>query len=200
MRRHYHRKKPVAENYLRIDVYGLNKRGFFREEETEGWCSWYNSDGEETARFYTEVSTVEDEMYAKFAYLSPELSFSENWDFQYEIRLTTTLCNFGNVRYWFLCPSCYRRVGVLYKDIYAEHLVCRRCNNLTYRSRNESHYSGGSNTYKRIAKLSRQIEALERRTKRRFYDGRPTKKRQRLYRLRRSLEKCLRLAVYNRKT
>ncbi len=198
MRRHYQHKRPLAENYLRIDVFGLNKCGFFREEETEKWCTWYNSDGEEMGRLYAVVSTAEDEMYVKFAHISPELCFDREWYYDYMVPLTTTPCYFGKVRYWFRCPSCHKRVGVLYQDIGGESFLCRHCNNLTYRSRYDSRYSRGANLQKRIAKLTKQIEDLKRTTKRRFYAGRRTKKQQRLHKLQRRLEDCLDIAKYDR--
>jgi len=51
------------------------------------------------------------------------------------IPLTNTPCYFGGVRWWFVCPSCKRRVGVLYKPYYAEYFRCRHCYDLTYLKR-----------------------------------------------------------------
>jgi hypothetical protein len=56
------------------------------------------------------------------------------------LRFTTTKCNFGGVRYWFLCPACNRRIGKLYAPLYvplyapsgAGDFKCRHCHNLTY--------------------------------------------------------------------
>jgi len=53
----------------------------------------------------------------------------------YLTELTTTACNFGGVRYWFRCNGCKERVGILYKDTY-NIFKCRKCLNLTYKSRN----------------------------------------------------------------
>jgi hypothetical protein len=48
------------------------------------------------------------------------------------IPLTSTPCYFGGVRCWFLCPSCGKRVGILYRiGVY----LCRDCHGLTYRER-----------------------------------------------------------------
>lgn len=43
----------------------------------------------------------------------------------YLVRVTSTPCNLGGVRYWWLCPSCGRRCRVLYGSKY---FVCRKCN------------------------------------------------------------------------
>ena len=49
----------------------------------------------------------------------------------YNIELAKTLCNCGNYRYWFLCPSCSKRTGVLYC---AGSYVCRHCIGANYHS------------------------------------------------------------------
>ena len=41
------------------------------------------------------------------------------------IRLTSTPCNYGGFRHWFSCPSCGKRVSVLY----GFRLQCRHCVN-----------------------------------------------------------------------
>jgi len=50
-----------------------------------------------------------------------------------DIRLTTTTVNFGGIRYWFECPVCDRRVGILYIEPVNQKVGCRRCLDLTYR-------------------------------------------------------------------
>ncbi len=51
--------------------------------------------------------------------------------YSYNIKLAKTLCNYGNYRYWFLCPSCSKRTGVLYC---AGSYVCRHCIGANYQS------------------------------------------------------------------
>ena|SRR3989344_9413719 len=59
------------------------------------------------------------------------------------IQLTTSKCNYGGFRVWFLCPVCNKRIGVLYRKPMSNLFLCGVCNNLTYqlrkyhRSRNE---------------------------------------------------------------
>ena len=50
-------------------------------------------------------------------------------DYQYKIRLDKTPCHYGNYRYWFICPHCGKRVGVLYC---AGLYVCRQCIGANY--------------------------------------------------------------------
>jgi len=60
---------------------------------------------------------------------------------EYLIRLTTTPLPWGGSRYWYLCPAigCGRRVSVLYLAPGGTYFVCRHCNNLSYRSRQEGY-------------------------------------------------------------
>ncbi len=51
--------------------------------------------------------------------------------YQYSIQLTKTSCNYGNFRYWWLCPKCSKRVSVLYC---ASLYVCRHCIGANYGS------------------------------------------------------------------
>lgn len=54
-----------------------------------------------------------------------------------KIDLTTSRTRFGGQRYWFCCPGCGRRVGVLYQG--GGGVGCRRCLGLRYR---KSRYRG----------------------------------------------------------
>ncbi len=51
-----------------------------------------------------------------------------------EIPLTQTNCYFGGKRWWFICPSCGRRMGILYRTWRGQPFLCRKCHNLTYES------------------------------------------------------------------
>jgi hypothetical protein len=53
------------------------------------------------------------------------------------VRLSSTSCNYGGQRGWFVCPShsCGRRVAVLYLG--SKYFICRRCCGLAYTSQRE---------------------------------------------------------------
>jgi hypothetical protein len=51
--------------------------------------------------------------------------------------LVATPCTFGGVRWWWQCPGCQRRTGVLFNP--ARYWRCRHCHAITYDSSNESH-------------------------------------------------------------
>ncbi|CAM3948434.1 hypothetical protein PSAR109036_01030 [Psychrobacter arenosus] len=67
--------------------------------------------------------------------------------YQYDVAVTTTPCNYGNCRYWWSCPNCHKRVGVLYK---AGLYVCRHCLGLNYHSQHQHTYQRPDNRMERI--------------------------------------------------
>lgn len=56
--------------------------------------------------------------------------------YDYRVNITTTRPHFGGTRYWWECPHCRRRCGVLYGRGY---YLCRQCHDLTYASCQEAH-------------------------------------------------------------
>ena len=61
-------------------------------------------------------------------------AISMNYQFKgkpyaYDVGITTSSCHYGNYRYWFICPNCNKRVGVLYC---AGLYVCRHCIGANY--------------------------------------------------------------------
>ena len=61
------------------------------------------------------------------------------------IELTTTDCNYGRFRYWFVCPVvkdgvyCGNRCAKLYLPPGGQYFGCRECYDLTYESCQKSH-------------------------------------------------------------
>lgn len=54
--------------------------------------------------------------------------------FPLRIIITHTIPNYGGKRYWFICPGCKRRVGILYIIAYGNIFKCRDCYSLIYQS------------------------------------------------------------------
>lgn len=96
------------------------------------------------------------------------------------INVITTPCRYGGKRHWFLCPACKRRVGILYKD--GSYLKCRKCCDLTYRSRLERK-TGLLYHATNVLRMSERINDLESNQKRSKYKGKPTRKQRKLDKL-----------------
>ena len=52
-----------------------------------------------------------------------------------KIELTTSKTCYNGIRFWFKCPLCKRRAGVLLKHPFTYEIGCRQCLNLEYRKR-----------------------------------------------------------------
>jgi len=62
--------------------------------------------------------------------LSSQLEFPE-----LKIELATSKTYYNGIRFWFKCPFCKKRAGVLLKHPVTDKIGCRRCLNLEYRKR-----------------------------------------------------------------
>jgi hypothetical protein len=78
------------------------------------------------------------------------LRFNHGLDVKQTIRLSSTLLNYGGVRWWFICPECSRRVAHLHLPSRAFYFRCRHCYNLTYESAQASR-SYSAAFFRRIA-------------------------------------------------
>jgi len=52
-----------------------------------------------------------------------------------KIHLTTSKTTYNGIRFWFQCPLCEVRVGILYRHPITDKMGCRTCLNLDYRKR-----------------------------------------------------------------
>lgn len=172
--------KTEADDLLSLDVYWLNKHGYLRGFKSGG-IEWSNGFGKNSIGI---TASTPDDPYIHLRYTQSDSISGEKKNIQYKVRLTTTPCNFGGVRYWFLCPLfvdgvlCGRRVGTLYKN--GDYFGCRHCHDLTYSSKLRS---GGLHSLVEFVVLKHKIEQIKKDMKRRYYAGKPTKKQQRLYKL-----------------
>lgn len=53
------------------------------------------------------------------------------------VGVTTTPCNYGGVRYWFKCPRCRGRCGVLYSRHGMTEWRCHKCYQIIYESQED---------------------------------------------------------------
>ncbi|MCB9809286.1 hypothetical protein H6776_02720 [Candidatus Nomurabacteria bacterium] len=180
--------KQEADNLKSISIAFLNKHDYFCGWRS-GTITWTRSGmwGESKNSVSISVSvTDEDDRYLKITYTQTDNWSEEKKDFEYKIPLTTTPCNFGGKRYWFICPwykngvYCGNRVGTLYKG--GDYFACRHCYELTYKSRNQNRRNSYFPVFN-VLDLSERIEELENEITVRYYNGKPTKKYKKLLKL-----------------
>lgn len=197
MGRYYWDKKDTVEECRSVSISFLKKQGYLTGYSCRSSrIFWTNSFGEETGSIGIVVSTIEGENFVRFYYTVTDRNTGEKTDYDYKVQLTSTPCNFGGVRYWFICPlsrngvCCGRRVAKLYKAPGGSYFGCRHCYNLSYESRNECRL-GRFGQLGYLLKAERQIKELNAQIKRRFYNGKPTKKFRRLLMMQNRLNKYL---------
>lgn len=66
----------------------------------------------------------------KKLFLASELQMA-GWN----VELTTSKTHQGGIRFWFKCPTCKSRIGVLLKHPLTAVVGCRQCLNLEYKKR-----------------------------------------------------------------
>ena len=127
--RRYQGGRSTTENYRPLDVRKLHKAGLLTAGHVALW-NWY-SRGE--LRASIQVQARED--HVSLIYTATENG--ERREYSYPVRLDWTPCQYGGERPWFLCPSCRRRVAILYGGAV---FACRHCYRLAYESQRERDY------------------------------------------------------------
>jgi hypothetical protein len=149
----YHRKKMVVEDCVSLDVDSLLNalgREMFSRPMT-GSCR-LTLVNERTGRL------IEIDVEYASHQATPRLRL--NYQAQHRsgtpvrvelvVELQPTQTNFGGLRYWFLCPSCHRRVGKLYLPKGRTRLACRQCHGLTYCSVQRAHMQSNEERLRRL--------------------------------------------------
>ncbi|MBP3954415.1 hypothetical protein J8F10_03810 [Gemmata sp. G18] len=133
-------KKRVVESCDALDTADLKRWGMLvRGTDRAGVLDWRRG-GEEkpsSSVAYVLAAGAENGVLRLQYQIGPP---AESLD--YAIRLVTTGCHLGGVRWWFICPlvrdgvACGRRVRKLYRR--GKYFGCRHCHSLAYRSTQES--------------------------------------------------------------
>lgn len=110
--------RRTLERYLRIDILRL-KRDYEKyrviTQKIPYLLYQYHGKNAENVR-----------VYVFFDWSNHQIELNNQ-----QVNLTTTLCNYGGCRWWYVCPCCGYRCRVLY---FNEVWQCRRCLNLVYQS------------------------------------------------------------------
>ena len=176
--RYFYNRKATADASCSLKMSYLRKHGMLTGEESIEEIAWTSTMTGKTTTIIL-VLFLTDDPCAVLIYTITDRDGNET-EYKYAVSLVTTPCNFGGVRYWFACPSCGRRVAVLYLAPGDVYFRCRHCNNLTYDSRNNCSIA-------RFGVTSRQIDKLRSEIKRWTWRGRPTRKVRRLQALERKM-------------
>lgn len=166
--------KRLVENSLRLSISRLKKMGILMPGFiTSGSLSWSRMNKECASVSYScKASQNVIELYYK---TRPSYSSGEWEDVNQDIELTTTPCNYGGERYWFICPHCGKRVGTLYNV--SRIFLCRDCNDLTYEERNDSKKFRAFKAIYEVDLLYEKLYSLRTTT----YRGKLTKRAEALY-------------------
>ena len=178
MVRYYPNSKATADASCRLKISDLRKDGMLSSGYSSGTRIWSSNRSNKKTIIGVAVD-ITDDPYVRLIYTVTDREGNKT-DYDYQISLVTTPCNFGGVRYWFGCTSCGRRVAVLYLVPGDVYFRCRHCNNLSYHSRNRC-------TLGTFGHTSRQIDELRSQIKRWTWRGRPTRKVRRLHALERKM-------------
>ncbi len=137
----YWNKKTTVEDCRSLRASDFHKWGVFKAKVgyASGSVVWKN--------YADEVISSIGYSFSQQPYPRLTLSYAfsrntseEKQDFNYDIKLSTTACNYGGLRYWFICPllkngfPCRNRVTKLYLPPGGDYFGCRHCYELTYQS------------------------------------------------------------------
>jgi len=111
-------KKPTTDEYLALDM-----MRFAAEVDLTKLCAgswnWTFTSGRKSSIGYCVIPGE-----------GVRLQYTSNGtDYNYIVKVETTTPHYGGVRHWWLCPTCQKRVRILYGGAV---FTCRKCSNLTY--------------------------------------------------------------------
>jgi len=135
-------KKTRVDEARPIDILDLQRKGVFVNGPTWNWTvSWSRNDQVVASISYRVESGDNGQISLRFMYTITDGKTGNKKDFNYSIPVVSTSCNYGGVRWWFVCPlvvngqACTRRCRIVYMPQGAEYFGCRECHQLTYESR-----------------------------------------------------------------
>ncbi len=129
-------KRDTTDETIGLDVRNLARRGTLRR----GFSTVHWSCGDKPAGSIG-VRVIEDgPMPGTLTLIYRTRRGEGDWqDVRQNIWLDWTPCTYGGYRPWLVCPSCLKRMAILYSG--GAGFYCRKCLRLVYQSQRES--SGG---------------------------------------------------------
>lgn len=151
----WNRKARVNEARS-IDILDLQRKGFFTMSGSN-WTARWSRGGKVVASISFRLEAGSNgPMNVRFIYTITDNENGERKKYNYLISVVPTACNYGGMRWWFICPlvvngkSCQRRCRIVYLAPGSEYFGCRECHQLTYESRQrhrEKFYEGFEKPY-----------------------------------------------------
>ena len=138
----WYSKRWTAEDCLSLSIFDLRRLFgapvFAQQMPTASWILWTRRDGSISSSVSVDlIWTPTSQLTLRY---TPRGAAQEVTN---TVKLQATPCNYGGERWWFTCPTCKRRVGVLFYRravlIHGAEWACRHCHNLTYTSAQEAH-------------------------------------------------------------
>ena len=173
----------IADYQISISVYWLHQREFFNTLKSESYTWEYTFGGKTNVTISSQLNhdfgNEENDFIDGIELWYPHRNSEGHLVFNQNIQLSSSVCNLGGKRYWFIC-ECGKRVGLLFLS--GDYFACRHCYNLTYQSRNDNR---GSRVYLLYRKLLayKKADEIRTKTKRYFYSGIPTRNYKRILNL-----------------
>jgi hypothetical protein len=134
--------KDIVESALNLDILDLQKKGLLALAAVIPSQIQWMSDGKpcgSVGYVLEKRGSVPVSMRLQYATSDGDPGSCDYW-----VSITTTPCNYGGIRLWFICPGwkngipCRRRCRKLYLSPRGHVFACRVCHELTYESTQKS--------------------------------------------------------------
>ena len=151
-------KKRIIEESYDLSIFRLR-----RENLLVGSAYWRHSQSIAHIRLETQVEVLGKGSDLTAVSLTCTLTDTQGRQYSpvhQTIQLTSTSCQFGSRRWWFVCPrpDCQRTVAILYTPLGQIEYACRVCHALTYQGR-QQHRNGSYESFGRFRAYRRRLEA-----------------------------------------
>ena len=167
--------KDCVDDYKSISITKFKKWGYLNDGYYSGTLTRsYN--GGSSSSMWASVAFDNSAMY--FNFTGTDNRTQEKKSYNHAIKLVSTPCTYGWSRYWFVCPKCSQKKGVLYlKDF---HFACRKCCDLCYELQK---ISKSFRVFYKVTPRYAEAQKLLSTIKYPYRNGNPTRKYKRYLRL-----------------